>query len=74
MPAPAGIGPAWVMLPFSPDWRWLLDREDSPWYPTLRLFRQRTPGAWNDVVARVATALSELVKTRHPHTDGVGDR
>jgi len=34
--------PVWVLLPFAPDWRWLLEREDSPWYPTMRLFRQRT--------------------------------
>ena len=36
--------PVWVLLPFSPDWRWLLEREDSPWYPTMRLFRQDKPG------------------------------
>jgi tetratricopeptide (TPR) repeat protein len=49
--------PAWVMLPFAADWRWLLEREDSPWYPSLRLFRQATPGDWRDVVERVAGAL-----------------
>ena len=42
--------PVWVMLPFSPDWRWLLDREDSPWYPTMRLFRQPSFGDWPAVV------------------------
>jgi Flp pilus assembly protein TadD len=51
--------PAWVMLPFSPDWRWLLDRDDSPWYPTLRLYRQPTPGDWDHVIARVAADLRE---------------
>ena len=56
--------PCWVMLPFSPDWRWLLDRADSPWYPTLRLFRQKTPGGWDDVFARVGTALRQLVAPR----------
>ena len=50
--------PVWIMLPFSPDWRWLRDREDSPWYPTARLFRQTRRGDWDDVVRRVAKALS----------------
>jgi tetratricopeptide (TPR) repeat protein len=49
--------PVWVLLPFLPDWRWLLDRADSPWYPTARLFRQRTIGDWPDVVARVTAEL-----------------
>ena len=49
--------PVWVMLQYSPDWRWLLDREDSPWYPTMRLFRQKSLGDWSGVVARVAEAL-----------------
>jgi tetratricopeptide (TPR) repeat protein len=47
----------WVLLPFLPDWRWLLDRDDSPWYPTMRLYRQKSPGDWNEVLARVATDL-----------------
>jgi tetratricopeptide (TPR) repeat protein len=51
--------PVWVMLPFAPDWRWLMEREDSPWYPTMRLFRQPAPGAWEPVVARVAEALAQ---------------
>jgi hypothetical protein len=46
------------MLPFSPDWRWLLDRDDSPWYPTMRLYRQRAPGDWDEVIARVAADLA----------------
>jgi Tfp pilus assembly protein PilF len=49
--------PVWIMLPYSPDWRWLLDREASPWYPTARLFRQPAPGQWEPVVACIATAL-----------------
>jgi Flp pilus assembly protein TadD len=49
--------PVWIMLPRAPDWRWLLDREDTPWYPTVRLFRQTTVRRWDDVVARIATAL-----------------
>ncbi len=47
----------WVLLPFAPDWRWLLDRDDSPWYPTMRLFRQRIKGDWDEVIARVRAAL-----------------
>jgi ADP-heptose:LPS heptosyltransferase len=50
--------PLWLLLPAVPDWRWLLHREDSPWYPTARLFRQRVAGDWEDVVARVAAALA----------------
>jgi tetratricopeptide (TPR) repeat protein len=50
--------PVWIMLPFSADWRWLVGRSDSPWYPTARLFRQKRPGDWNGVVAEVAQALS----------------
>jgi hypothetical protein len=49
--------PVWVALQDVPDWRWLLDREDSPWYPTMRLFRQTTPGRWEDVFDRIAEAL-----------------
>ena len=49
--------PAWVLLPWSPDWRWLLDRTDSPWYPTARLLRQSQPGDWEGVVARLAREL-----------------
>jgi tetratricopeptide (TPR) repeat protein len=50
--------PVWIMLPSVPDWRWLLDRDDSPWYPTARLFRQTTPGDWADVLKRLAGALA----------------
>jgi hypothetical protein len=49
--------PVWIMLPMAPDWRWLLDRDDSPWYPTVRLFRQTSPRRWDDVFARVVAAL-----------------
>jgi hypothetical protein len=54
--------PVWVMLPFIADWRWLLDREDSPWYPTVRLFRQDETRAWDSVIVRVRTALTEFVR------------
>ncbi len=51
--------PTWILLPFSPDWRWLLDREDSPWYPTVKLYRQRRIGDWNEVLDRVAADLQD---------------
>jgi ADP-heptose:LPS heptosyltransferase len=52
--------PTWVLLPFSADWRWMVGREDSPWYPTARLFRQPAPGDWDSVVAQVVQALRDL--------------
>jgi tetratricopeptide (TPR) repeat protein len=52
----------WVLLPFAPDWRWLTDREDSPWYPTIRLFRQGCFGDWDSPIARVRHELSVLAK------------
>jgi hypothetical protein len=52
--------PLWVLLTRLPDWRWLLDREDSPWYPTARLFRQKNSGDWQPVIERLRTALEEL--------------
>jgi len=55
--------PVWVLLAYRPDFRWLLDREDTPWYPTMRLFRQQSPGDWNEVVARIAKALDSAVQT-----------
>jgi Tfp pilus assembly protein PilF len=54
--------PVWIMLPKAADWRWMLDRSDSPWYPTARLFRQTTPGAWDPVVAEVAAALADHLR------------
>ena len=48
---------AWVLLARLPDWRWLLDREDSPWYPTLQLFRQDAPDRWAGPLQRVAARL-----------------
>src|SRR5262249_5230637 len=50
--------PVWVALSFAPDWRWLLDREDSPWYPTARVFRQRCLGGWDEVFRRIAAGLA----------------
>jgi Tfp pilus assembly protein PilF len=54
--------PVWILLPFAPDWRWMLEREDSPWYPTMRLFRQLTLGDWNSVFIQVISALHEKLK------------
>jgi Glycosyltransferase family 9 (heptosyltransferase) len=54
--------PVWVLLPYVCDWRWLLDREDSPWYPTARLFRQDDTRAWDNVIARVHCALHDFVR------------
>jgi hypothetical protein len=49
--------PVWTLLSFAPCWRWLQGREDSPWYPTMRLFRQSAPGDWTPVIDRVRSAL-----------------
>ena len=58
--------PVWVLLPYMPNWRWLLDRDDSPWYPTARLFRQRQANDWNEVLARVAVELQRFVDHGDP--------
>ena len=54
----------WVVLQAVPDWRWLIDRDDSPWYPTMRLFRQRTSGDWPEVFNRVAAEVSAMAGRR----------
>ncbi len=56
--------PVWTLIYSPPDWRWLLEREDSLWYPTMRLFRQGLPGEWEPVVEQVALALHQIVSTR----------
>ena len=64
--------PVWLLLPHVPDWRWLLDREDSPWYPTMRLFRQQKPGDWDVPLDRLRSALSRNSRARwkaSPPTD-----
>jgi tetratricopeptide (TPR) repeat protein len=54
--------PIWLLLPYTSEWRWLLEREDSPWYPTARLFRQRNPGDWPGVAREVAAALAQTAR------------
>ena len=56
--------PVWVVLPHAPDWRWQLDREDSPWYPTMRLFRPLKRAGWAEVFERVAWELRKVVNSR----------
>jgi hypothetical protein len=53
--------PVWIALPVGSEWRWLIDREDSPWYPTMRVFRQRKVADWNEVFERIAAELAPLV-------------
>ena len=54
--------PVWMALAYSADWRWMLNREDSPWYPTMRLFRQSSMNGWDEVFERMAGELMNLVK------------
>jgi ADP-heptose:LPS heptosyltransferase len=56
--------PVWVLLPFVPDWRWLLDRQDSPWYPSARLFRQDQAGEWGAVMEKVKSALKTWLEAK----------
>lgn len=60
-----GLGvPVWVAIPFACDWRWLEEREDCPWYPTMRLFRQPAPGNWEAVFERMAATLRQVLTHR----------
>jgi ADP-heptose:LPS heptosyltransferase len=52
--------PVWILLPFAPDWRWMMDRSDSPWYSSARLFRQSKRGDWAGVVGQVAASLAPI--------------
>ncbi|HWY86484.1 MAG TPA: glycosyltransferase family 9 protein, partial [Gemmataceae bacterium] len=61
--------PVWVVLALTPDWRWLLDREDSPWYPTMRLFRQKRFGDWSEVFERLAAEVRGLIETAQGPSD-----
>ena len=56
--------PAWTFLKFAPDWRWLLGRDDSPWYPTMQLFRQQRRNDWSAPIASAAQALRQFAAAR----------
>ncbi len=56
--------PAWVLLEYAADWRWMVGRDDSPWYPSLRLFRQSAPGDWEGLMARVCESLDDWLRRR----------
>ena len=58
--------PTWVLLPFSPDWRWLLNRDDSPWYPSATLYRQEKVGQWSTTLERIEMDLGRL-SIKHKH-------
>jgi tetratricopeptide (TPR) repeat protein len=67
----AALGrPAWIILPYTPDFRWLLDRNDSPWYPTVRLFRQSKRGEYGSVIEWVRSELQKMVACRHNTAPG----
>lgn len=60
--------PVWTLLPFAADWRWFLERTDTPWYPTMRLFRQKQRGQWHSVIAQVASALNDFSRAKNSGT------
>ncbi len=60
----------WTLLPFNADWRWLKDRADSPWYPTMRLFRQQREGDWSGLITEVANELTRTTALNHRHFAG----
>jgi hypothetical protein len=62
--------PVWILLPWVPDWRWMLDRSDSPWYPTARLYRQPAAKDWDSVIARVGLDLAQFA---HSFRQGTRD-
>jgi hypothetical protein len=67
--AGATAKPTWTLLPFAPDWRWMLNRCDSPWYPTMRLFRQPALGDWNMPLRQITEELSRLAEQKGRSAD-----
>lgn len=59
--------PVWMMVPYAPDWRWQLDRTDSPWYPSLRLFRQKRPRDWSETIDELCEKAAEFCAADQPH-------
>ncbi len=71
----AALGrPTWVLLPRVPDWRWQLERADTPWYPSARLYRQTTRGDWNAVLARVASDLQSQLNAMALRAESAAQR
>lgn len=62
--------PVWTLLPFAPDWRWQTQRTDSPWYPSMRLFRQHKPRSWQEPAQEAAQALAEIIAARRASAGG----
>ncbi|QRR00286.1 glycosyltransferase family 9 protein [Dyadobacter sandarakinus] len=60
--------PVWTLLHADADWRWMRDRDDSPWYPTMKLFRQESAGDWGPVIKQVGTELSGIIRPSAAHT------
>lgn len=70
----AALGkPVWLMLPYTPDWRWMLGRDDTPWYASMRLFRQPSPGDWASVTQQIAMALIRHAAASSPEPDAKPD-
>jgi ADP-heptose:LPS heptosyltransferase len=71
----AALGrPTWILLPYTPDYRWLLDRDDSPWYPTRRVFRQNETRDYDEVLDRVRGELDTMISAFMPATQASDHR